>query len=154
MTRIDDEAFDPWTYAIIGAAQEVHRVLGPGFLEIVYHLALANELRRRQVMFELEVELPVIYKGDDLGCKYRVDLLVGGDVIVELKALKSLGPIEEAQTLNYLKASSLEVGLLLNFGAQRLEVQRFVMGHATRASASSVPSVVPGESSLPPAPVP
>lgn len=137
MTPIpDDDSFDERTYAIIGAAQDVHTVLGPGFLEIVYHLAMANELRRRDIPFEIEVELPVIYKGDTLGCTYRVDILAFGEVIVELKALKATGPIEEAQTINYLKASALDVGLLLNFGAPRLEVRRYAMSRR-RGSAPS-----------------
>lgn len=133
---------DPKTYAIIGAAQEVHRILGPGFLESVYHHALANECRRRGIPFELEVEVPVIYKGDQLGCAYHLDVLAYGSVIVELKALKNTGSIEEAQVLNYLKASTLEVALLLNFGAPRLEVKRYAMTRSQTSSATSASSAV------------
>lgn len=135
-------AVDPRTYAIIGAAQEVHRILGPGFLETVYHHALANECRRRGIPFELEVEVPVIYKGDQLGCVYRLDVLAYGSVIIELKAMKNTGSIEEAQVLNYLKASTLEVALLLNFGAARLEVKRYAMTRPETPSATSASSVV------------
>ena len=121
MTPIE---FDPRTYAIIGAAKEVHSVLGCGYLEKVYHLALANELRRRNVPFQAEVSLPVIYKGDVLDCVYRIDLLCFDEVLVEIKALDGLGTIEQAQVLNYLRASTLDVALLLNFGNTKLEVQR------------------------------
>jgi GxxExxY protein len=116
--------FDPRTYAIIGAAKEVHQVLGCGYLERVHHLAMINELRRRGIPFEVEVVLPVTYKGDLLDCTYRIDLLCYGEVLVELKALSSLGGVEQAQVLNYLRLGTLDVALLLNFGTTRLEVQR------------------------------
>ena len=105
-------------------------------------LALINELRRRGIPFEVEVELPVIYKGDKLDCVYRIDLLCYGEVLVELKALASPGGNEEAQVLNYLKASTLDVALLLNFGTTRLQTQRFGMSrkHAESASAPSAAS--------------
>lgn len=122
--------FDPRTYAIIGAAKEVHRVLGCGYLEGVYHLAMINELRRQGIPFEVEVVLPVTYKGDLLDCTYRIDLLCYGAVLVELKALCCLSGIEQAQVLNYLRLSSLDVALLLNFGTTRLEIQRLSSPHA------------------------
>ena len=100
---------DQRTYAIIGAAMEVHRELGSGFLEAVYHEALAIEMTSRNIQFIHEVELPVIYK-----------------VIVEIKALRELSTLQEAQILNYLKASVLGVGLLINFGAESLQYKRFV----------------------------
>jgi GxxExxY protein len=118
-------------------------MLGCGYLERVYQLALANELRRRGIPFKAEVETPVLYKGDLLDCSYRFDLLCFGEVLVELKALPGLGPVEEAQVLNYLKAGPLDVGLLLNFGTTRLEVRRFSSPRLLRprGPSPSVPSV-------------
>ena len=109
---------DERTYAIIGAAQKVHRVLGCGFLERVYQEALAIELRRCGIPTAREVELPIDYEGERLACTYRVDFLCYDNVVVELKALSRTSGIEEAQVLNYLKAGGFEVGLLLNFGAK------------------------------------
>lgn len=134
------DEFDSRTYAIIGAAKEVFRVLGCGYLERVYQLALANEFQRRQVPFESELDLQVAYKGDLLDCNYRIDFLCYGEVIVELKALSSYSGTEEAQVINYLKTSGLDVGLLINFGRRTLEVQRFGMSRKNAESASSAGS--------------
>lgn len=117
---------DPQTYAIIGAAMEVHGTLGRGFLEAVYHDALAIELGLRDIPFQREVELPVRYKGVLLNCSYRADFVCYGEIIVELKALSQLTGVEEAQVINYLKATGHRRGLLLNFGADSLERKRFV----------------------------
>lgn len=117
---------DPQTHAIIGAAMEVHSILGAGFLESVYHEALIRELEARGIPYEAEVELMIDYKGETLLTFFRADLICYGDIVVELKALGSIGGPEEAQLLNYLKATGIERGLLLNFGAPRLEVKRMV----------------------------
>ena len=114
------EPRDPQTYAIIGAAMEVHGQLGCGFLEAVYQDALAREFRLRNIPYEREVELPIHYKGETLGVGYRIDFICFDRVLVELKALAKLGPIEDAQLVNYLKASTRPVGLLLNFRARSL----------------------------------
>jgi GxxExxY protein len=116
---------DPRTYAIIGAAMEVHRRLGRGFLEAVYQAALARELTARGIPFRREVELPVFYRGEPLEAKYRVDFICYDDVIVELKASASVTAADEAQLINYLRAGSKTVGLLLHFGGPSLEHRRY-----------------------------
>ena len=123
---MDSEEKDPQTRAVIGAAIEVHRALGPGFLEPVYQEALALELADRGVPFERERELPVDYKGRRLACSYRADFVCFESIIVELKALSGFGGVEQAQVINYLKATGLRRGLLFNFGASRLEIKRLV----------------------------
>jgi GxxExxY protein len=122
-----DDGRDQQTYAIIGAAMEVHRQLGHGFLEAVYQEALAIELTERAIPHEREVEIPVMYRGTPLGCRYRADFICYGEVIVELKAMREMGKIEQAQVLNYLKASGLRHGLLVDFGGQSLEHKRFII---------------------------
>ena len=120
---------DPQTYAIIGAAMEVHNQLGHGFLEAVYQEALALELATRGVPFDREVRLVVNYKGAPLECRYEADFICFGEVIVELKALSRLTTIEEAQVITYLKATGLQRALLINFGTSRLEHKRLVFGY-------------------------
>ena len=115
-------------YAIVGAAIEVHRELGPGFLEGVYQEALQVELAERGIPFEAERRLAISYKGLQLEKAYVADLVCFDQVIVELKALDRLSGHEAAQLLNYLKATGLRVGLLINFGSPgRLEWKRFVL---------------------------
>ena len=120
---------DPRTYAIIGAAMEVHGKLGCGFLEAVYAAALAKELSAREVPYKREVDLPIYYKGEKLDVTYRADYVCFDAIIVELKALSRLSGIEEAQVINYLKATGLSLGLLLNFGSESLEHRRYVLSH-------------------------
>ena len=136
MTQMD--AGDPRSYAIFGAAMEVHRNLGPGFLEAVYQEALTVELESRGVPFRREVELPVLYKGRPLKTAYRADFICFESVILELKAINKLGAIEEAQILNYLKATGFEVGLLMNFGESRLAYKRFANSLSASSAASAV----------------
>lgn len=113
------------SYKIIGAAMEVHRVLGPGFLESVYETALAHEFDLREIPFQRQARLTVGYK-EILAGEFRADFLVGEKLVVELKATKGLTEIDEAQLLNYLKGTGFRVGLLLNFGAASLEHKRRV----------------------------
>lgn len=126
---------DPQTYAVIGAAMEVHRQLGPGFLEAVYQEALAIELAARGIPFAAQIELPVFYKGQRLACFYRADFICFESILVEVKALKALTSVDEAQLLNYLKATRHERGLLLNFGASSLEVKRLIFSNSRKQSA-------------------
>ena len=114
------------TGGIIAAATEVHRSLGPGFEEVIYQRALAKELIVHDLELEREVWIDVLYKGEKIG-KKRVDFVVGdqsGDVMVEIKAKKQFEDVDVVQTLSYLKASGYPVGLLVNFGGQRIEVRR------------------------------
>ena len=105
------------SHAIIGAAIEVHRVLGPGLLESVYESALSFELRNKGFKVLLQQELPVVYKGIELDGRFRIDLLVGDLVVVEIKAVERLLPVHEAQLLTYLKLANKKLGLLLNFNS-------------------------------------
>jgi len=109
------------TEAIIGAAIDVHRVLGPGLLESAYQACLAFELVERGYKVEPQKPLPLIYKSVQLDCGYRLDLLVNDAVIVEIKAVDELAPIHEAQLLSYLRLSGCKVGLLINFNVKLLK---------------------------------
>jgi len=116
---------DPQTYAIIGAAMEVHGHLGNGFLEAVYQDALEIEFIARGIQFFRECDIPVFYKGKPLGAPYHADFLCYEEIIVELKAIKALTGVEDAQVIHYLKAIGFNRALLFNFGAPRLEYKRF-----------------------------
>ena len=124
---------DPRTYAIIGAAMEVHRQLGCGFLEPVYQEALAIEFSKREISCRRELKLPVLYKGIQLDTPYKVDFICFDQVVVELKALARFSGTEEAQIINYLKATGHEIGLLLNFGARSLEHRRFILSKSVQS---------------------
>ncbi len=115
-------------YALVGAAMEVYNELGNGFLEDVYQDCLEIELNARRIPFVAQLELRIVYKGKPIQRKYRPDLLVYGEIIVELKAIKNLTNNEYAQLLNYLKTSGKRVGYLLNFGSEKgLEWKRFIL---------------------------
>jgi GxxExxY protein len=115
---------DPQTYAIIGAAMEVHTQLGKGFLEAVYQEALSYELGDRGIPHRREVLLPIAYKHRRLRATYRADFIAQGDIVVELKAQSGLTGVDQAQTLNYLKATGHHRALLFNFGATKLQYHR------------------------------
>ncbi len=114
-------------YNIVGAAIEVHRELGPGFLEDVYQEAMELEMSSRAIPFEAQKQLKILYKGHVLSKVYFADLLCYNKVIVEIKALARLSGSEQAQVINYLKATDHRVGILINFGSKgRLEWKRFI----------------------------
>ena len=116
------------TGEIIGAAMEVYNQLGTGFLESVYDEALAVELTQRKIRFERQKELPVFYK-QELIKKFVCDFLIDSRVIVEVKAIKALGDIDRMQLTSYLKASRVEIGLLLNFGGESLDFKRVIFSN-------------------------
>jgi GxxExxY protein len=118
------------TEEIIGAAIQVHRVLGPGLLESAYEACLAFELGRRGLKVEQQKPLPLIYERVKLECGYRIDLLAEGSVVVEIKPVDALAPIHEAQVMSYLKLSGCKLALLINFNVRVLKdgIRRFVNG--------------------------
>jgi len=127
MTTLDD--LNRLTGEVIGAAIEVHKVLGPGLLENVYEKCLCRELELRGVSHESQKDLPVKYKGVELDCGYRMDVVVSNELVVELKACDSLLPIHEAQLLTYLKLTKTKLGLLINFNVPLLKngIKRFAL---------------------------
>ena len=117
---------DERTYKIIGAAIEVHKELGCGFLESVYQEALGREFKDQEIPFKSQPTIQICYKGQHLEKTYQPDFVCYEGIIVEIKAISSLSGVEEAQLINYLKATGLKLGLLMNFGAKSLEHKRFV----------------------------
>jgi GxxExxY protein len=117
------------TEKVIGCAIEVHRALGPGLLESAYEQCLARELELCNIPFEVQVSLPLEYKGMSLDCGYRIDMLVDKKVIVELKSVEEIMGIHEAQLLTYMKLARIEVGLLINFNVPILKegLKRFIL---------------------------
>ena len=120
--------FKEESYAVIGAALDVYYKLGSGFLEPVYQEALAIEFQLREISFVPQVDLPIVYKDFTLKKTYRADFVCYDGIIIELKAISAVTPVDWAQLMNYLKASKLRVGLLFNFGSvPRLEHRRIVI---------------------------
>ncbi|MGO9481703.1 MAG: GxxExxY protein [Candidatus Kryptoniota bacterium] len=119
----EEYKFSAITEKIIGCAMKVHSTLGNGFQEVIYQRALAIELSNAGIDFLREVEMPIHYAGEEIGTR-RADFVVDGKIMMELKALIALEDVHLAQALNYLEAYNLEIGLLINFGAKRLEFKR------------------------------
>lgn len=117
---------DERTFKIIGAALDVHKELGCGFLEAVYQEALEREFTTQEIPFRSQPTVKIIYKGKPLNKTYQPDFVCYGEVLVEIKALSTLTGGEKSQIINYLKATGLEVGLLVNFGSRSLEHKRFI----------------------------
>ncbi len=114
-------------YKIVGAAMEVHRELGCGFLEAVYEEALTRELNYKSIPFEQQKQLIISYKGEELKKYYVADLVCYNSIIIELKALNAIVPEHEAQLLNYLKATNYRIGLIVNFGTKSLQYKRYIL---------------------------
>ena len=127
---------DKLTYQIIGCAMEIHKALGNGFQKVIYQRCLAIELDRARLSFSREVEQPIFYRGVEVGTR-RADFIVGNRVVVELKALTALEDVHIAQAKNYVVAYDLEIGLLINFGAVRLEYKDIFNEENTPANTDS-----------------
>ena len=130
------ELRDPLTAQVIGAAIEVHRVLGPGLLESVYERCLSRELVARGIEHLRQVALPVVYKGEKLDADLRIDIYIPGLLVVEIKSVDALAPIHDAQLLTYLKLSNTPLGLLLNFNVVLLKdgIKRMILSSASSSS--------------------
>jgi GxxExxY protein len=124
------------THEIIGAAMAVHSFLGNGFQEVIYQRALAIEMAKHNLAFQRELVMPIHYDGQVIGTR-RVDFLVENKVMLELKARTNLEDVHLAQAINYLEAYDLEIGLLINFGAKRLEFKRLIRSRNRQSSAPS-----------------
>ena len=136
LVKPEEHRKDEKTHAIIGAAMEVHRALGHGFLEAVYQEALAEEMSAREIPFNKEVEIHVHYKGKKLATTYQADFVCHDSIIVELKAIGLLGARDMGQAINYLKASGKQRALLLNFGTPSLQFERIVLNYDSRSAKS------------------
>ena len=141
VTNDDSAERDPQTYAIIGACMTVHSELGHGFLEAVYQEALEIEFTRFGIPYEREKPLIVCFAGIPLRTRYDADFFCFDSIIVELKACSALAPAHQAQTIHYLKATGCERGLLVNFGAPRLEYKRLVFTHSAPCLSADVADV-------------
>ncbi len=121
---------DSLSYDILGAAIQVHRELGPGLLESAYEACLCRELALRRIDHQRQLALPLLYRGMAVDCEYRVDLIVGNLVLVEVKSIARVLPVHRAQVMTYLKLLKLNLGLLINFNVERLSlgISRIVMG--------------------------
>ncbi len=115
--------YEDLTRKIIGCAMEVHKYLGNGFQEVIYQRALAIEMNYQGILFEREKEMPVYYRGENIGTR-RVDFFIDNIVMVELKAITNLEDVHLAQAMNYLEAYNMEIGLLINFGSKSLQFKR------------------------------
>jgi GxxExxY protein len=133
---MDTESLESIGAKLLDAAFEVHRHLGPGLLESTYEMAFCHELARSNLPFERQKDMPVAYKGIHLDCGYRLDVIVAGEILVELKAVESLLPIHEAQLLTYLKLTNRRLGFLINFNVRLLKqgIKRMVNRLPTSAS--------------------
>jgi GxxExxY protein len=121
--------FDELSRSVIGCAIEVHRTLGPGLLESTYRQCLAFEFSQARISFQMEVPLPVRYKEVLMDCGYRIDLLVNGNLIIEIKSVETLLPIHQAQILTYMRLANVPLGLLINFNVTKLQngIKRFIL---------------------------
>jgi GxxExxY protein len=122
-----DLLFPEESFVFMGAAFEVYQTLGPGFLEVIYELAITRELERRKIPFRRQVPFEVFYKGESLEKQYVCDLLIFEKIIIELKAIREISNVQIAQALNYLKVTNLELAIILNFSApDKLEWKRVI----------------------------
>lgn len=121
--------FDELSTSVIGCAIEVHRTLGPGLLESTYRQCLAHELSLGKILFRMELPLPIHYKNVLLDCGYRMDIVVDGNLLLELKSVEALLPIHQAQILSYMRLARIPTGLLINFNVLKLAngIKRFVL---------------------------
>ena len=126
-----DLLYEEEVYKIIGAAIEIHRELGSGFLESVYEEAMVLESNERQIPYETQVKIPIYYKDKKLNKEFIADYIGYGKIVVEFKCIPRLTKVEEAQIINYLKATRIKVGLLINFGSKRkLEWKRYILSES------------------------
>ena len=129
MNVLDKKYFNTLCSEVLSGAIEVHRNLGPGLLESTYQKCLSHELNLRNISHQTECLLPVKYKGMDIECGYRIDILIENSLILELKSVEQLMPIHEAQLLTYMKLAGKKHGFLVNFNVQRLKdgIKSFVL---------------------------
>ncbi len=137
----EDLVYKDEVYKIVGVAIEVHKELGPGFLESVYEEAMVLESKKRRIPHETQVCIPVYYKGRELKKQFMADFIGYGKIIVEFKCIPKLTTTEEAQIINYMKATGMRVGLLINFGSKaKLEWRRYVLTCKNDVRSLRVPS--------------